>query len=139
MSKSIRSFEDLKAWQACREVRLLVAEFVKTLSGGEKWRLADQMLRAARSTTANIAEGYGRFHHQENIQFCRQARGSLYEVLDHFICACDEDLATEEDVRRARALIEKAAAILNGYINYLRRAKASSPKTSNQQRLATND
>jgi len=127
--RSVQSFEDLKVWQACRELRLLVAAFVKTLPGSEKHRLADQMLRAARSTTANIAEGYGRFHYQENIQFCRQARGSLYEVLDHFISAHDEALATEEELRKARALIDKALALLNGYINYLRKAKANSSKT----------
>lgn len=127
-ARPVRSFEDLKVWQASRAVRLLVAQFVKALPGAEKRRLADQMLRAARSATANIAEGYGRFHYQENIQFCRQARGSLYELLDHFICARDEGLADEEQIRKARSLIDKALALLNGYINYLRRAKTRSSK-----------
>jgi len=48
------------------------------------------MIRASRSVTANIAEGHGRYHFQENIQFCRQARGSLYELIDHLYVAIDE-------------------------------------------------
>ena len=53
--------------------------------------MVDQLIRATRSITANIAEGHGRYHFQENIQFCRQARGSLTETLDHLICAQDEN------------------------------------------------
>jgi len=59
----------------------------ETFTFEEKYRLSDQMIRASRSSTANIAEGYGRFHFQENIQFCRQARGSLYELIDHTLVA----------------------------------------------------
>ena len=56
----------------------------------KKNRLIDQVIRSSRSITANIAEGHGRYHYQENIQFCRTARGSLTESLDHLICALDE-------------------------------------------------
>jgi len=124
----IRTFEDLRCWQAGREVRLHVARFVRQLPPAERYRLGDQMLRSARSVTANIAEGYGRFHYQENAQFCRQARGSLYELLDHFICASDEGLATEDELREARSLVDTALRILNGYINYLRDARDRSRK-----------
>ncbi len=133
MRRQLRTFEDLKVWQACRDIRRFVSSFVKRLPPGEVRRLADQMLRAARSATANIAEGYGRFHYQENIQFCRQARGSLYELLDHFLCAADEGLATRTELQEARQLIDTALALLNGYINYLRSAKASSPKAREGQ------
>ena len=50
---------------------------VKILPEEEKYNLSSQMRRAAVSITANIAEGYGRYHYQENIQFCRQSRGVL--------------------------------------------------------------
>lgn len=81
-SSSIRSFEDLDRWRACREVRLFVAwTAAPSLPRDEKYRLGDQVLRAARSTTANIAEGYGRFHYADNAKFCSNARGSCCEVL----------------------------------------------------------
>ena len=134
-SDAIRSFEDLRAWQACRRVRVFTAEFVRSLPREERRRLADQMLRAARSVTANIAEGYGRFHYQENAQFCRQARGSLYELVDHFICAMDEGLASGEELGELRSLAESAARLLNGYIRYLQAAKRNSGRAREDEAI----
>ena len=39
-----------------------------------------QLVRAADSIAANIAEGYGRYHYKENKLFCYYARGSLMET-----------------------------------------------------------
>ena len=80
------------------------------------------MLRAARSTTANIAEGYGRFHYRDNAKFCSNARGSCSEVLDHLITARDEGLVTDEVLARGRVLVECALKLINGYMTYLKRA-----------------
>ena len=78
--KSFRSFEDLECWKACRSVRRFITELVKKYPKEEKYALVDDMKRAARSATHNLAEGFGRFHYQENIQFSRISRGSLYEL-----------------------------------------------------------
>lgn len=88
--RKFRSFEDLEAWKKARKLRKKVSNLVKKFPKDEKYRMVDQMIRSSRSITSNIAEGYGRYHFQENIQFCRQARGSLFELLDHIICAKDE-------------------------------------------------
>lgn len=120
------NFEDLEVWGACREVRNLTAAIVKKYPPEEKFRLIDQMLKSARSTTANLAEGFGRYHYQENIQYSRQTRGSLYELLDHFITSLDEGFIQEEEYTNARKLIEKAIALVNGYIKYLDRRKGQS-------------
>ena len=82
-------FRDLEAWQRCRDIRKTVWGLCKTFPGEEKFRLSDQMIRASRSSTNCIAEGYGRYHYQENIQFCRQSRGSLYELIDHLDVAVE--------------------------------------------------
>jgi four helix bundle protein len=76
-------------------------------------------MRASRSVTNNIAEGYGRFHFQENIQFNRHSRGSLHEVIDHTIIAKDEGYISEEEYKNFRELLNRNLAVLNGYINYL--------------------
>jgi len=81
------------------------------------------MRRAARSTTHNIAEGFGRFYYQENIQFCRHSRGSPHELIDQLITSLDEGYITPEEYEKGRSLIAKALALLNGYINYLSRQK----------------
>jgi four helix bundle protein len=123
--ESLRSFEDLECWKACRKVRLFISKLIKSYPKDEKYRLVDDMLRAARSTTHNIAEGFGRFHFQENIQFCRMARGSIYELKDQLICSLDEGFITIEQFREGMELIDRAIALLNGYIKYLSKRKDS--------------
>jgi len=80
MTNSIRDFKDLEVWRAARALRTEIYRLAGSLPDFEKFGLASQLRRAAASVTANIAEGYGRFGYQENIQLCRQARGSVYEL-----------------------------------------------------------
>jgi len=121
--KSFTSFEDLDCWKACREVRRFLYELVKKYPKEEIYGLVQDMRRAARSTTHNIAEGFGRYHYQENIQFCRYSRGSLHELIGQLITSLDEEYITPEEYEKGRSLIAKALALLNGYINYLSRQK----------------
>ncbi|MCB9360395.1 MAG: four helix bundle protein [Flavobacteriales bacterium] len=125
MGNKIRSFEDLECWKTCTELRRLVSKLIKNFPKDEQYGLTSQMKRASRSVTHNIAEGYGRFHYQENIQYCRQARGSLFELIDQFIVALDEKYITEEELINGKEQINKSLALLNGYIKYLIRAKDS--------------
>jgi four helix bundle protein len=122
-SHSYKSFEDLVCWKACRDVRKFITELVKKYPREEKFSLVDDMKRAARSTTHNIAEGFGRFHFGENIQFCRHSRGSLNELIDQLITSLDDEYISQEEYEKGRKLISKALALLNGYINYLKRRK----------------
>ena len=120
----MKDFRELKCWQACRELRLFISkQIIPVLPKEEKYRLVDQLLRAARSTTANIAEGYGRFHYLDNAKFCSNSRGSTYEVLDHLQAAYDEGLISKERFKQGEALVWDAVKITNGYMNYLKKAK----------------
>jgi hypothetical protein len=74
----MKDFTDLEVWQAARETQHQIYSVARTLPDSEKFGMAAQLRRAAVSVTANLAEGYGRFGYQENAQFCRQARGSVY-------------------------------------------------------------
>jgi four helix bundle protein len=120
---TIRSFEDLECWKAARELRLFVARVVVPgLPREERYRLGGQVLEAARSVTANLAEGYGRFHYLDNSKFCSNARGSCTEVMDHLITAHDEGMITRECLDAGRLKAEHAMKLLNGYMAYLKRA-----------------
>jgi four helix bundle protein len=90
--------------------------------------LTAQIRDAAVSVTANIAEGYGRYHYLENIQLCRIARGSLNEVLDHLYTAVDEGYISQETFDELYAQGREVERVLNGYINYLKRQLAKSQK-----------
>jgi four helix bundle protein len=98
----------------------------KTLPKEERFRLADQMIRASRSAAACIAEGYGRYHYQENIQFCRQARGSLYELIDHVLVAVECEYLSSSRGEEVVEKIKKAVQTLNGYIRFLKRQQEGS-------------
>lgn len=123
LNETKSTFETLEVWKKARELRKEISKLTKALPSDERFRLADQMIRASRSVTANIAEGHGRYHFQENIQFCRQARGSLYEVLGHLTVALDENYIYEEEFNISKTKIFVVIKILNGYISYLKKRK----------------
>jgi four helix bundle protein len=84
------------------------------------------MRRAKLSVTNNIAEGFGRFHYQENIQFCRQSRGSICELIDDFNECHDEGYISakhRDDLKKNAYYLIK---VLNGYISSLGRLKKKS-------------
>jgi len=130
---SIYTFEDLDCWKACRKLRIFVIkQVVPTLPKHEQYRLGDQMIRAARSTTANISEGYGRFHFMDNAKFCSNSRGSCWETLDHLITAHDEDLISDDIYQHGRELCHRAIKLLNGYMNYLYKQSKKKNTTLNE-------
>ena len=119
----IKSFTDLEAYKACRLLRKNISTLVKTcFPPDEKFRLSDQILRSSRSTTACLAEGYGRFSHKENIQFCRFSRGSLEETLEHLITAFDEGYIDAATLKSYKEQVDECTRLLNGYIRYLQKA-----------------
>ena len=124
MSEKLGSdFRDLNVWKVCRDLRIMIWKLCKRFPSEEKFRLTDQMVRASRSSTANIAEGYGRFHFQENIQFCRQSRGSLFELIDHVLVAEECEYIGLEEKDELIEHIISAIRLLNGYIKYLKGRK----------------
>ncbi|HET8866140.1 MAG TPA: four helix bundle protein [Gracilimonas sp.] len=119
---------ELESWKSARELRQMVSNLVKHFPKDEKFRLKDQIIRSSRSVPANIAEGFGRYHYQENIQFCRMARGSLYETQEHLVCALDEGFIQKEVFDKLNDQILQCLKILNGYIAYLKKSKQGSNK-----------
>jgi len=118
-----KTFEDLEVYKAAKEFRKKIYRLAKELPEYEKYNLAGQMRRACLSLTNCIAEGHGRFHYQENIQFLRQSRGSLQELIDDINTCIDESYA---DLDRLSNLKKEAYMVLkklNGYIKYLRKCK----------------
>ena len=125
-------FRDLEFWQQCKEIRREIWQLTKTFPNEEKFRLSDQMIRSSRSATDCIAEGYGRFHYQENIQFCRQARGSLFELMNQVDTALDCGYINEQDSNKLIDKIQNAIRTLNGYIRYLQNQKESAKQKNSK-------
>lgn len=123
MNNDIKTFEELEAYKAARILRVFVsAEIIPILIHAKEFDLLNQIKRSARSITANIAEGYGRYHFLDTAKFCSNTRGSLCETLDHINVTIDEKLISSELYQQARALYETAIKLLNGYISFLYRS-----------------
>jgi four helix bundle protein len=121
-------FEELEVWKESRRLRLAVSALCKKFPKSEEYSLISQIKRSARSITANIAEGHGRFHYKENIQFCRHSRGSLEETRDHLITALDENYITNQEYEECLKMYEQCLKLLNGYILYLKRKSEEGEK-----------
>ena len=116
--------ESLQVWQQSMELAEKVCrELLPRFPGEEKWALSAQLRRSVQSVPANIAEGYGRYHYQENIRFCYIARGSLEETLSHLILAHRLGYLSDETIAACRQEIDKLRRMLNGYIAFLKRSK----------------
>ncbi len=119
-NEPIRSCTQLWAWQKSKEVRRSIALLVRSWPTDERYRLADRIIRSSRSACANIAEGFGRYYERDNLRFCRNAKGSLYET-DHLSVAFDERFIEKAELKRQWALCEEAIRVLNGYMKHSRK------------------
>jgi four helix bundle protein len=120
------NFESLECWQRCNELKSFLKENVLcNLPNSERYELSSQILRASRSSTANIAEGWGRYHYKDNIKFLVNARGSVAEILDHGIEAKSWKYISEETLDEIRNQTTRCLQVINGYIRYLRKSNES--------------
>ncbi len=78
--------------------------------------IGKQMVRSADSISANIAEGYGRFHYKENKTFCYYSRGSLLETFDWISKSKRRELITVEKADEIIKQLELLHHLLNSYI-----------------------
>ena len=126
----VRDFKDLVVWKLARELRVQVYALVKKFPPEERYALNTQMRRAAQSIGANIAEGFGRYSYRENIQYCRQARGSAFEVRDHLVTAVDAAFITKDEYAQSDALAQRVIQTINGYIRSTNSRLAESKRGS---------
>jgi four helix bundle protein len=85
MSGYAHDFDELEVYRLATDLACWIYELTAKLPESERYNLISQLRRAATSVSANIAEGFGRYHYKENIQYCRMARGSLSETKSHLI------------------------------------------------------
>ena len=117
------TLDDLVVYQKAVELRRKIKPFADSFPPEEKFSLKSQLKRSSRSISANIAEGYGRYHYQENIRFLRISRGSLLETIDHISVAFDEEYIDELTKLDLISDCQLLLKIMNGYIAYLKRKK----------------
>jgi len=111
-------YTDLDAW---KEARILVKLVYSTLGGFPKdeiFGLQSQIKRSVVSIPSNIAEGSGRNHRKDALQFFYIARGSAYELETQFYLSFDLDFINDELLNTLLSQLGKVRKLLAGLINY---------------------
>lgn len=91
-----------------------------SLSGNSKSPAAADISGFNFDVATRRREGFGKHHHQANLQFCRQARGSLVEMRDHLNVAEDEGFSNKQQIQPLRSALETTLESLNGSFAYIR-------------------
>lgn len=122
------SLEDTEVFRLAERICDRFYVLVQEWESFDKRTSGDQLVRAADSIGANIAESYGRFGYGEKLQFLYYARGSLYETKYWVRRAQTRQLLPEETCVNATATLDRLAVKLNAYIHYRREQRSASKK-----------
>jgi four helix bundle protein len=115
-----KAYTDLDVWQRSRKLANMVYTITKKFPKDELFGLTNQMRRAAVSVPSNIAEGCGRQHVNEAVQFFYIARGSLYELETQIYISFDQQYLTEAELENTLNEIIACKQMLQGFIKYYR-------------------
>ena len=126
---TIRSHRDLIVWQKSMALAVEIYRLTKTFPADERFRMTDQLLRAASSIPANIAEGHARGTRKDYARFVAIARGSLAEAETFLELARDVGLANPENCRRSVELSVEIGRMLNALLTKLRSQPTLKPET----------
>lgn len=110
------SFQNLKVYQLSEQLADTAWVVVRSWDNFARDTVGKQLVRAADSVGANIAEGCGRHSAVDNRRFVRIARGSLLETQHWLRRAYQRKLLKPEQIASLQGTIENLAPILNGYL-----------------------
>ena len=122
------SLDKLEVYQESMIVGEKVWQVVNKWNFFEKDTIGKQLVKSADSISANISEGYGRFHYRESIVFYYYSRGSLMETITWLTKTKSRNLISEELFSELSLQLETLHKKLNGYINYIDSLKHAEKK-----------
>jgi four helix bundle protein len=117
------SYKKLNVWILSMKTVREIYDITRLYPKDEQYGLTSQTNRAAVSIPANIAEGLGRNHKKDTIQFLHISRGSAYEVETLLNIAQMIDIIDEEKYKKANEILENNIRVINGFINYMEQKK----------------
>ncbi|MBU6482451.1 MAG: four helix bundle protein [Nitrospirae bacterium] len=115
------SFEDMPVWQKAMELAQKVFSLTEGLPRKEDYGLTSQVRRSALSVPGNLAEGFGRQHTTDKLNFYYASRGSLAETKNHLIYGQKVEYFKQSECLLAINLIDEIWKELNALIRSLRR------------------
>jgi four helix bundle protein len=119
------SFEKLRVYQLSEVLADSIWDIVAKWDYLAQNTVGKQLIQAADSIGANIAEGAGRNSVADNKRFARIARGSLYEVKHWLRRAYTRKLMTQPEIKNLRTLLDELTPKLSAYINAIGKKQIS--------------
>jgi four helix bundle protein len=132
----LKTYRELDVWKTSRALVKEVYETTQSFPKDEMYGLTSQIRRAVVSVAANIAEGCGRKHSKETLQFLHISRGSLFELETELYVAFDLGYIGKERLDKILKQHESCLKLLHGFINYMANPK---PNRTNNQQPTTNN
>jgi four helix bundle protein len=120
---TVQSYRDLEVWQVAMDLAEQCYRATKQFPKEELFGMTSQIRRAAASVAANIAEGQGRQHTAEFLNFLSIARGSLKELETHLILCQRVELLTSEQLGPLLTLADRVSQMLSGLRKALERRR----------------
>ena len=108
--------EDLQVYSQSMDLAEQIWIVVHKWDYFAKDTVGKQLVRAADSISANISEGFGRFHYRENINFVYYSRGSFFETKTWLVKARNRQLIEENDFNLLISRLDDFGVRLNNYI-----------------------
>ena len=108
--------EDLQVYQISMQLADEVHDLILEWDNFHKFSTGTQLLDAADSISANISEGYGRFHYKDHKNFLYFSRGSLSETKTWLTKARNRKLISEEKFGDLLNRYNSLGVKLNNYI-----------------------
>jgi four helix bundle protein len=118
--RPVESWKDLEVWKASHSLVVKVYEITKGFPNDERFRLTDQICRAATSVPTNVAEGKGRNSLREYLQFLSIARGSVEEVKYLLLLCKDLGYISGSTYAALTEEYDHVGRMLNGLMKSLR-------------------
>lgn len=109
--------EELRVYQQSMELGEKVWNIVQQWDWFAKDTVGKQVVRSADSISANLSEGFGRYHYLESKHFNYYSRGSLYETQTWLTKANNRKLISKTDFNSFMKEIKDISVKLNNYIN----------------------
>jgi len=116
---SYNRIEDLEVYLLAEDLSNEIWDITTKWDFFAKDTVGKQVCRAADSISANIAEGYGRFHFKENKNFCYYSRGSILETKSFLRKMKHRGLTSENIYSHLFNKLEIIHLKLNAYIKYI--------------------
>jgi len=136
----MKSYRELDVWQTSIELAEKIHAASQNFPKDEMFGLKSQIRRAAYSVPSNIAEGFGRGHTKEFIQFINTANGSLYETETQLTLAVKFKYISREEAIEIWSLTQRIGMMLNKLKKALQKRliKTSSVQNIHNEPRATN-